>query len=330
MNQPQNKPDFSSHSTDDAIQQAALQWQIILWSGEATDKEQQKFQRWLASNPAHQHAWQQIQRVNRQLGEVPEAIAGRVLRVTDSPNTSRRKLLFSLGILAGTGTIAYQLQHTFPWQTMTADLRTGHGQFRTEILPDGTKITLNTASAVDVQFNETIRRIRLHNGEIQIVTATDPSTINRPFIVETRSGSVRAIGTRFTVRQLQNDHTIQVQVFEGAVELSPTLGHPSQIKAGQQAQFNPQKITSASAADITSNAWIQGLLVVERQRLGQFIEELSRYRHGVLRCDPAVADLIISGVYPLKDIDAILHSLPQALPVKISAISRYWVTVTSP
>jgi transmembrane sensor len=324
------EPNFPPYMAGDEIYQAALQWQIILWSGEVTDKEQQRFQHWLAASPDHQSAWQQIQRVNDQLDEVPEAITGRVLRVTNSPNISRRKLLFGLGIIAGSGTIAYQLKYTSPWQTITADLRTNRGQFRTEILPDGTELILNTASAVDVQFNNTNRRIRLHNGEIQIVTAQDTSATYRPFIVETRAGNVRAIGTRFTVRQLQNDQTIQVQVFEGAVELSPTLGEPLQIKAGYQAQFNAQKISASSAVEKNSHAWTQGLLVVEGQRLDEFIQELSRYRHGVLRCDPAVAKLIISGVYPLKNTDAILQSLPQALPVRISAISRYWVTVTSP
>ena len=330
MNTPTNNTPFSAVPTDDDIHQTALQWQITLWSGEVTDEEQQSFQHWLDASPDHQSAWQNIQHINDQLGEVPEAITGRVLRVTRSPNVSRRKLLFSLGIIAGSGTIVLQLKHTPPWQTLMADLHTGRGEFKTEILPDGSEIILNTASAADVQFNDISRRIRLHNGEIHIATAVDKSASYRPFIVETRVGTVRAIGTRFTIRQLQNDQTIQVQVFEGSVELSPSLGKPLQIKAGQQAQFDEQQISDTSQVNINSQAWAQGLLVVEHQRLGQFIQELSRYRQGVLRCDPGVADLIISGVYPLKDTDAILASLPQALPVKISAISRYWITVTSP
>ena len=78
-----------------------------------------------------------------------------------------------------------------------------------------------------------------------------------------------------------------------------------------------------------ASAWQRGLLVAERWRLGDFLEEVARYRAGVLRCDPAVAGLMISGVYPLQDTDAILQSVSQALPVQVRMITPYWVTVSA-
>ena len=64
-------------------------------------------------------------------------------------------------------------------------------------------------------------------------------------------------------------------------------------------------------------------------RLGHFIAELSRYRPGLLRCASEVAELRISGVYPLADSDAVLDALTQSLPVSINRRSRYWVTVSA-
>ncbi|MNT94529.1 fec operon regulator FecR [compost metagenome] len=50
----------------------------------------------------------------------------------------------------------------------------------------------------------------------------------------------------------------------------------------------------------------------------------------MLRCDPAVADLRVSGVFQLRDTGPVLDSLPQALPVDVLFRTRYWVTVVAP
>jgi transmembrane sensor len=47
----------------------------------------------------------------------------------------------------------------------------------------------------------------------------------------------------------------------------------------------------------------------------------------VLRCDPAVADLRLSGTFPLGDPDAILQVIAQTLPIKLQFVTRYWVTL---
>jgi len=62
-------------------------------------------------------------------------------------------------------------------------------------------------------------------------------------------------------------------------------------------------------------------------RLADFLVQLSRHRPGVVRCDPAVAELVVSGVYPLDDTDRVLAALAQALPVRADYATRYWVTV---
>jgi len=54
---------------------------------------------------------------------------------------------------------------------------------------------------------------------------------------------------------------------------------------------------------------------------------LARYRRGVLRCDPAVADLRVSGAFPLADIDGSLRLLEKTLPVRISHVTPFWTTV---
>ena len=74
-------------------------------------------------------------------------------------------------------------------------------------------------------------------------------------------------------------------------------------------------------------AWLRGQLVAERLRLADFLDQVGRYRRGVIRCDPRVADLIVSGVYALDDTDRILASLARALPLRVSRYTAYWVVV---
>ena len=316
-----------------AIQRAALRWQVVLWSGEVTAAEQQAFDRWLATDPAHQQAWQRVRRVGEEINGVPGGVAGTVLRAAarHPVRFSRRTAVRGLALLAGTGLAAYALAEAPTWRALVATHHTGRGERRTVALPDGTRLDLNTGTAVDLRFTGRERRVLLQRGEILVTTAADEA--HRPFVVGTREGDVRALGTRFTVRRLRDDGPgdVLVQVLEGATEIAPRLGGaPARIGAGRQVRFTPSAIATPTAADPAAAAWSRGILVAERQRLADFLAELGRYRSGILRCDPAVADLVVSGVYPLHDTDAILQSLAEVLPVRVRTLTHYWVTVTTP
>jgi transmembrane sensor len=68
-------------------------------------------------------------------------------------------------------------------------------------------------------------------------------------------------------------------------------------------------------------------LIAENMPVGEFVAELARYRPGLLRCDPAVADLRVTGVFSLRGTDRALTNLTLALPLAAVYRTRYWVTV---
>jgi transmembrane sensor len=182
---------------------------------------------------------------------------------------------------------------------------------------------LNTATAIDIDFNAETRRVRLHTGEIYITTAPDPS---RPFMVETGDGTARALGTRYSVRKL--DGGTQVTVYEHAVEVTPRHAHEKlRLNSGQQVVLTPDNIQPSTHMEGREPGWTQRRLVAERMRLADFLAELSRYRNGVIRCDPGVADLRLTGIYPLDDTDRALATLEEGLPIKLEWITRYWLSV---
>jgi transmembrane sensor len=255
--------------------------------------------------------------------QVPAGIGKEALKALDRRQSRRRslQLLGALLVAAPAGWLA--------WRQMpdrSVEVATATGERKTLALPDGSRLVCNTASDVDIAFSSTERRIRLLAGEILITTHPDSGPTYRPFLVDTPHGVVRALGTLFSVRRLDGD-ACRVAVFEHAVELHPLAGVPRILHAGQQADFGLAHISQPVPVDGSAALWEQGMLLAKNMRLGDVIAELARQRPGVLQCDPAVADLRVSGAISLDDTDAGLELLAGTLPVRIERRTRYWVTV---
>jgi len=308
-----------------AIVQHAARWMARLWSDDASDEDQAECARWRAAHPHHDLAWQRLQAFEGKLHSVPRDVARHALREPAAAYLNRRRALKVLALLFPVGGMLYAARGTDAWQVAMAGHGTEKGEIREFILPDGTRVMLASASAIDVRFDASERLLILRAGEILVTTAHDPS--QRPFRVQGRHGTVRALGTRFTLRQYE--HTSRVAVFEGAVEvrLAHAPERPVRIATGQGAVYSADIVQSGAPASASAAAWIKGVLVADNMRLDDLLAELSRYRPGLLRCDPAVASLSVNGVFPLRDTDRALHNLALALPVRILARTRYWVTV---
>ena len=169
--------------------------------------------------------------------------------------------------------------------------------------------------------------MRLHRGEILVHTAPDATLPARPFVVDTVQGRLRALGTRFAVRQM--DAATTVAVFEGAVEVRPATPGAAAlvVRAGEQTRFTATAGDPVTPADSARQAWTRGLLLAENMRLAEFIAELARYRPGHLGCAPEVADLRLVGAYDTTDTDRVLAALEATLPVRVRTPLPWWVVV---
>lgn len=304
------------------ILEEAATWYVQLNEGYADAAQTQAWQAWLAASPAHAEAWARVEKLQRQWSMVPRQAA---LSGLSAAQAQRREVLKILGMLLAVGGGAWLASEQIPYRALLAQQRTGTNERRSLRLEDGSHLELNIGTALDVRFDAQVRVIELYRGEILISTASDPA--RRPFIVHTLNGSVRALGTRFSVRQLPAQ--TRVGVLQSAVEVRPRhhLDRLLRLDAGQQTHFDSDTFAPAQPLPADSTAWVQGMLSVNDWCLGDFIDELGRYRPGVLRCAPAIRGMKISGAFRIDDTDIALANLPKSLPVKVHYLSRYWVMV---
>lgn len=299
-----------------------------LWSGEASAEDRAACARWLAEHPDHERVWRRLQGVEDKFSSVPRELARHALREPAvAAYITRRRAMHLLGLGVASGTIAYALRGTDSWQIIASEQSTGTGEIRELALPDGTRVVLGSASAIDVRFDQRERRIVLRAGEIMVTTAPDPAPTYRPLCVQGRHGTVKALGTRFVVRQAGDSS--RVAVFEGAVEIRPAHAADAAVRidAGKGAIFSADRVQAPEPVQENTAAWTRGVLVADDMRVDEFIAELARYRPGLLRCDPAIAEMKVSGVFSLHDTDRSLHNLALGLPVTVVYRTRYWVTV---
>jgi transmembrane sensor len=270
----------------------------------------------------HAVAWARVEAFQRQWTTVPVHAARSSL---DAAQTQRREVLKILSVLLAVGGGTWMVGTSLSNYGLLAQQSTGTRERRSLRLEDGSQVELNANTALDVSFDGQLRLVRLYRGEILVQTARDPG--QRPFVVETMNGRIHALGTRFSVRQMAD--LTRVGVLQSAVEIRPRR-HPGQVvrlDAGQQAAFDHDRTDPAHALPADSTAWVQGMLSVNEWHLGDFVEELGRYRPGVLRCAEAVRDLSISGAFRIDDTDAVLDNLARTLPVKVRYLTRYWVSI---
>ena len=320
MSQANTKP-VSSKVLD-----AAIAWQLCLDCGKGSAVEQAEFAKWYSASEEHARAWLQLGMLDQRFSNTSIPARNALLNARNGVQEQGRKIgsgLASIALVCGLALFAGK--NYLPIDYWMADQRTATGEQRQMRLAEGTLLNLNTHSAIDVQFDDTTRRIILQEGEIMVETGHgDP----RPFIVQTRDGSLRALGTRFMVKR--EDQGTRLSVLQSRVEAHPENSAEHILYSeGQQVLMHRDRLGQMLALSPGADAWTQGMLVLDNVRLADMVSELNRYHRGHLGVDPEVADLRITGSFPLNNIELSLNALLPTLPVHIEQRTPWWVTVSA-
>ncbi len=314
-----------------AAQEQATAWFARQRMRPLSEGEAVEFEAWLKADPAHTQAWARCERVWGRVEGVrddPQMLAIREearRRAGDRPTSTRRWRMAGtvaaslVAVIAVWWGLKAPVVPGYPAQSVAHDQLTGDptsaaireaatqvGERSFLVLADGSKVTLNTASAVRADYSGHDRRLTLLRGEAFFDVAKDP---NRPFVVTAGPRTVIAVGTAFNVR-LQ-DHGVRVTLLEGKVRV---VRSRSTASAGGPQDPTSQAVTLVAGSALVAEAdgpdhverldadratsWRNGKLVFEGERLADVVAEMNRYSHETLEIiDPALKDHKVSGVF---------------------------------
>ncbi|AFT68623.1 Anti-FecI sigma factor, FecR [Alloalcanivorax dieselolei B5] len=296
------------------IRQQAAEWVVALQEAGADERArlQAECEIWQAEDPRRRQVLEQIQ----QMWQAPEPALER--------RRKRRRQLTGLGSLLLLAWFGTQL----PWAYWGADYRTAAGEIRVLPLPDGSQVVLNSYSAIDLDYTEGARTVKLVRGELLATVAKGPDA---PFKVETRDISATALGTQYTVKLAGSYSRVAVQ--ESTVAVTPHNGGDTlRLTSGQQADLNRGGLITQSTAPTHRPDWANGQLVFNNTPLPQVIERLGRHRAGMLVLDETLAASQrpphFTGVLPADDSDAALALLSDVLNLKVKHFTPWYVTLS--
>ncbi|MCP1621571.1 FecR family protein [Pseudomonas nitroreducens] len=302
-----------------SLSDEAIERLVQLQSGSAGATERMDFLRWRGQSEEHERAAREAEAL---WGALPETRTAQRYRL----RARRPRRLLALAAAACVAAIAVTIALPEPLAGLYSDYATRTGERRMLELADGSRVWLNSDSALSVDFSPQQRRLRLQGGEALFEVAKDPA---RPFIVEARGGEVRAVGTRFDVDS--RGPQVRVDVTEGMVQVNSAGSAPVRLAAGERLSYRDSAAPEAvQPLDLSSaSAWQRGKLIFNQRPLGEVLDELERYVPGrIVLTDSALRQHKVSGVFDLQDPGALLKTLERLQPVTVTHLP--WLVLIRP
>ncbi|MGE4431164.1 MAG: FecR domain-containing protein [Sphingobium sp.] len=328
--------------------EAASYWLVRLDGGPLATAEEAEFQQWIAKSDAHAEAFARVQAAwgvfdQPEAGEDTHLLALRKAALETGGQADRRRWIGAwIGAAAAMAAclIGAALLKPLLWppesqsgqqgaqiaangqdSTRTASYATGRGETRRVPLPDGSFVTLDTDSQVDIAYGDTARGLHLVRGRALFEVARNKTW---PFVVTIGDRQVTALGTMFQLRL--DSRRMKILLVEGKVvvdDIAPQRGNappiaPTFLQPGQQLTASIGAGQQIATADIDRELfWRSGFIEFDNVRIADAIAEMNRYseRQLIVR-DPAVSATRISGVFRTGDPDHFAALAAELLPVR--------------
>lgn len=289
---------MQERATSEEIYDRAADWVAREDRAPLGNDERDELERWLAQDSRHYGAYMRAQSVSAwtesahalgaayQPDDVDESPA--------KPNWRRRGLV---GALAASLALAVLLV----WPTSPQVIETARGETRSVPLADGSTLTLNTDTRVEVRLGARKRVVTLVWGEALFEVAKDRA---RPFVVTAANVDVTAVGTEFTVRSLPS-LPLRVAVQEGIVDVAPEPDERVRVPALVQvdiARNGPIVRTRLDSDKARQDLlWREGKVAFSGVPLSEAAAQFARYSPVRIYMDEAAARHRITGLFSVKN-----------------------------
>jgi transmembrane sensor len=320
------------------IEEIAADWLAKRDSGAWTQRDETELENWLKSATAHWVAYIRLRAGWEDAGRLKAISSGDPSAV---PSREERRFVPLFGTERAFEASNPELKkrrewRVLPWAVAAAVMVTvfmamqfgvsDQNHYSTPVggvsalpLPDGSQVTLNTASEIRVAVTDSERRIVLEQGEAFFNVAKDPA---RPFVVRVGNRRVTVVGTQFAVRRDRDE--LRVLVTEGKVRLESEGESPQRavlLPAGAVARDGDMgvRVEQRTAQDLEEMlSWRSGFIVFQDVELAAAVHEFNRYlpRQMVIE-DPAIASIRVGGMFRVSNVEAFLRILQADFPVAV-------------
>lgn len=331
-----------------ALRAEAAAWLAKLHGPERTPALEADFHSWISSNAENARAFEHITEIWESIN--PATAAG-LPRTAVAPAQDERRKRPRMGLAAATCAVA-AVTSGLLWFFSGEHYTTQIGEQRIITLSDGSRLTLNSGTRVDVRLDKSLRRIFLKRGEAYFEVVKDPT---RPFVVTAGNDTVTAVGTTFLVRY--DPAATAVTLVEGKVTVAPAIesSPPGEARSLRSTDHLPssagkgpenstgvagrssavgdvftlapgQRLTITSSGTATLDtpkpestaAWRHGEVILDNTPLQAAAAEMNRYeRHSVVIDDPQVAKLLVSGIYKTGDSEDFAQAVAKVYDLQV-------------
>lgn len=302
----------------------ASEWFALLSADYVTADDKTRFAQWLDASDLHRQEYEAVSMAWLDL----EGVDYQQFETRPKPQWGERLLNWlglpaPLALAGGLATVfAVALLITAGGGDFEDTYQTAVGERRTVSLPEGTLVTLNTNTRLEVMLSDTDRHIVMNSGEAFFDVAKDTK---RPFTVKTPEGEVRVLGTKFNVRL--NGNAASVALIEGRLKVSmpsyDTMEDTAEaiLTTGDTVSYsaNTGIIATPETEQASLVAWQNSKFVFKGTRLIDVVADVNRYTEETISIvDTSIEDIRVTGTFATDRIPELLSNLEKIIPITVT------------
>jgi transmembrane sensor len=303
--------------TKGMLRREAADWLARLHSDRDPDAER-KFRRWYDGDSRNAAAFERVQRSYQQAGLLshsPAGASGLDRPRAQTPQWKPRPALAAAAVIVLLVPVGFALLRDGGQPFAGTDavmLMTRVGEIKQVNLADGSRLTLDTATEVEVTIGRSRRGAYLRYGRARFQVAGG----SEPFVVNTHGSIVSTRRGIIDVEQIGQQSAVKVLAGAADVRTSEQRTSTVSLRAGESVTVDSTGTEQKSRAAPTPD-WTRGMLQFDGTLLGDAAALANRYsnRHIVLLGD--VDSLQVTGAFRAGDTEGLARALGAAFNLSI-------------
>ncbi|HEX3423749.1 MAG TPA: FecR domain-containing protein [Sphingomicrobium sp.] len=311
---------FKLPKTREMLRREAATWLARLQS-RSDPQVERKFRRWRDRDPAHAQAFERVASSYQQAGLLRYSALASARAAPQPIRSPAPKYAWATAaaLVLIVSAALYLARGTALWTSGTEAvmLSTKVGEIRRFSLADGSKVTLDTATAVEVEIGRAGRRALVRTGRARFEVTKG----NRPFVIEAGNSISSAAGAVLDVEKFGDQARVDVVAGSARIGGSGPSGKQLSIQAGES-------VTAAHGRDVAQYSrasgpdWTRGMLEFDGTPLEAAVALANRYSNRKIVLSAGLDGLRVTGAFRAGDIGGLASALAEAFHLTLARTSE--------